>query len=62
MVSQSVVRCFILPMRVWYQFACPGGIKGMIGLGGKSELRTWNRMHATHGTSSYCAITRLMKA
>ncbi|VDP07642.1 unnamed protein product [Heligmosomoides polygyrus] len=40
---------------VWYQFTDPGGMEGLVGLGGKSEPGTWYRVHATAGTSSDCA-------
>lgn len=34
------------------------GSEGVVGQGGKFELETWNREHATASTSISCATTR----
>lgn len=40
-------QCFILPKEAWYQITEHKiEIEGLVGLGGKSELGSWNRMHA----------------
>lgn len=60
--GQPMNRSVLYPSRqVWYQFADVGGIKGMIGLSGKSEPRTWNWLHATVCASPDCTTTHAGK-
>lgn len=45
-------RFSVLSRQAWQQFRDSSGTENLVGLGGKSEPRTWYRIRATTGTSS----------
>lgn len=58
-VSRCASQGFILPRRFCYQFTDCRGMKGLVGLSGKSEPGSLYRVHPTAGPFPDCASTRL---
>lgn len=50
--GQPMAKSVLYPSRqVRCQFTCAKGMEGLVGVGGKSELSTWNGVHEAAGTS-----------